>query len=129
MAIDIPTFRARYPELDSTKISDTTLTMLLDDAKCDFSRSKLSSNAEGTKIYERIVFAIAAHNGQLGIKRAAGDTGGGGAVTSKSVGKVSVSYGRSQSSNINDDFYLQTIYGQEYLQLLNRYCPTMTTIC
>lgn len=129
MAIDITTFRTRYPELTATKLPDAQVTVFLEDGQCDFSRSKLSGDAKGEMIYERIVFALAAHYGMLNIKRAAGDVGGGGAIASKSVGSVSVSYSRSSSNSVGEDYYNQTIYGQEYLQLLYRYCTGFMTIC
>lgn len=123
MTIDVPTFRARYPEFADPKLTDAQITIVLDDAQCDFSRSKLSNNVCGTNIYERIIFALAAHAGQLSAGRAKGNTAGGGAVTNKTVGSVSVGYNRAASSSSIEDFYQQTIYGQTYLQLLYQYCP------
>lgn len=129
MTVNIATFRARYPEFDDPIIVDATLQILLDDAVSDFSRSKLSSSEEGQRIYDRIVFSLAAHNAQLGLNRAAGNTAGGAAINNKSVGKVSVGYSRATSTGSDEDFYLQTIYGQTFLQLLNKYCPAAITIC
>lgn len=128
MAVDIATFRVRYPEFDDPVQSDAQIQVLLDDAECDFSRSKLSDNTCGDNIYDRIIFSLAAHNAQLSVNRGKGNTAAGGVISSKSVGKVSVSYSRATSNSQSDDFFNQTIFGQTYLQLLNKYCPTMLTI-
>jgi uncharacterized membrane protein len=130
MAIDISTFRSRYPEITEAKASDPTVQIHLTDAECDFKRTNLSSSSCGENIYERFIFALAAHETQIGINRAQGSTVGGGAIASKSVGKVSVSYAsRTPSGGFNDDYYNQTIYGQQFLSLLYRYCVGFLTIC
>jgi len=129
MAVDIATFRIRYPEFDSPVLEDPALQIALDDAVIDFSRSKLSNDAGGQNIYDRIVFLLAAHEARLGELRAEGNKMGGAAIGSKSVGKVSVGYSRASSTSASEDYFLQTIYGQGYLQLLRRYCPTVLTIC
>lgn len=129
MTVDVAGFRARFPEFVDPPFTDEVIQVRLDDAECDFSRSKLGTGECGERIYERIIYTLAAHHLRIWDNTQKGSSTGGGAIASKSVGKVSVSYARSSSSSLQDDFYLQTIYGQEYLTLLRKYCPGLITIC
>ena len=132
MAVDVETFRERYPEFVNPPYTDAIVQEGLDDAQCDFSRSKLSSSACGQNIYERIIFALTAHelfkNNQVGTKGNTGVTSG--PIQSKTVGKVSVSYASSSAINSNlDSYYTSTPYGMRYLTLLQKYCPAIITVC
>lgn len=129
MTIDVASFRLQYPEFVDPPFTDAIIEAKLMDSQCDFSRGKLSNNACGENIYERIIFTLTAHNLKLWDNRQKGNAVSGGGISSKSVGKVSVSYNRAASNSSQDDFYLQTIYGADYLSLIKKYCVAIITAC
>lgn len=129
MAVDVAGFRIRYPEFTDPPYTDALIESRIEDATCDFSRSKLSASACGDNIYCRIIYALAAHNLTLWNKTQKGSITSGGSISSKTVGKVSVSYSLSSSAGSTEDFYKQTLYGSDYLMLLKKYCPAIMTIC
>lgn len=113
-------FKARFPEFEALGISDATMQVFLDDAI-----AHLDENAWG-ECYERAVYYYAAHALTMNQRRTEAVTGGGlggasgssGPVTSASADGLSVSYAAPKASDGDgDDWYRQTSYGQEYLNL------------
>lgn len=121
MAHELADFRALFPELDP--VSDTVVTAYLDRAE-----SKLYEDAWGT-CYDDAVLLYAAHSIMLSQYRAAavktvnGSTviqEGAGAITSASVGGMSVGYASpnyATQGTKSEVWLAQTPYGKEFLAL------------
>ena len=102
-------FRARYPEFDTT--TDERVQVFLDDAALEMSESVWNT------LYDRGQLALTAHLLTLSNKTATGATGPSSAVTGRSVGDVSVSFGTAAVKDKQDEYLSSTSYGQEYLRL------------
>lgn len=116
MAINPTDFKARYPEF--LAIDDSRVQFYLDDALLEVGEQAWGS------MYEKGVFLLAAHLLQLELDRIEDDSSGSvtmNRVTSKKVGDVQVSFARATADSTEDDWYLLTSYGVEYLRLKKRF--------
>lgn len=114
-------FKARFPEFETLGIIDATIQAFLDDAI-----AHLDEDAWGD-CYERAVYYYTAHTLTMNQRRTeavtgvglGGASGAAGPVTSSSADGLSVSFASPKaSSGDGDDWYRQTSYGQEYLNLM-----------
>jgi hypothetical protein len=117
MAVTPTDFKARYTEFAT--LSDARIQIFLDDAVLELDVVRWGD------LYDRGLAALAAHFLAISERTSlAGTTGGGGAIgplASKSVGDVSLSYGwtgNSASGSRDQNYYLSTVYGQDYLRLV-----------
>jgi len=124
MALDITSFRARFPEYSvSADFPDARLQVFIDDALADVSQTKFKES-----IADRITAYLAAHYLTIGELSNAGNQGSAAPIASQSVGEVSVSYATSTYDKGSDAYYNSTIYGQQYKTLLRKYCVGMISI-
>lgn len=117
MAINPTDFKARYPEFVSV-LDARVQTPHLDDAVLE-----VGAGAWGT-LYERGVFLLTAHtlamDPSIEDDIDGGDTVDDSRITSRKVGDVAVSFSRGASASSDEDWYLQTRYGSDYLRLKKR---------
>ena len=102
-------FRTLFPEFaDTAAFPDATIQMwiIVGEAQMDVTR--------WGDLYEHGSMLFIAHNLKLVVD---GGNAGGGAVSSKTVGSVSVSYDTSQSMLPNAGHWNQTMYGRQFAQL------------
>lgn len=117
MALPTPAeFRAVFPEFNEVAYPDARITFFLTLA------TRLVSACRWGELYDQGLMLVAAHYLALGARQmTAGATGTPGTIqgakTSKSVGQVSVSYA-APSDGGTSGYWGQTIYGQQYWQLL-----------
>lgn len=123
MACTYEDFLLRYPEF--TMVPVKRIQIFLDDAACDVDGSKFDDCAAS-----RIMCSLAAHYAALGNQSANGNAGSVGQIVQKTVDKVSATYATPDAnlSKGSNGYYMSTIYGQEYLSLLRRYCPGILTV-
>jgi hypothetical protein len=109
-------FRTRF-EGQFDLVPDARIEFWLEDAQLE-----VGAQAWGA-LYEKGVMLLAAHLLQLELDRQEDDESGSitsNRVTSRSVGDVSVSFARATADNSDEDWYLLTDYGAEYLRLKRR---------
>lgn len=129
MSVDVESFRARYPDITEELVSDVFLLSELEFSQCQVSRGRFSTTDCGQGIYERAIFALTAHTVMVDATALRlGSEAKVGAVSAKSVGKVSTNYAGGTTSGSVSDLYNKTIYGQEYLSLLSRFCVTVMSV-
>ena len=116
--MDIATFRAVFPEFsNSTTYSDAQITFFLTQGT-----NVMNANIWGTLFDQGVGYYIA-HNLVLAQRRAKSVASGGtpgvtqGAVSSKGVDKVNVSYDTNSVALEKGGMYNQTDYGIQFLQL------------
>lgn len=121
-------FKARFPEFEALGISDATIQVYFDDAIAHLDETSWGD------CYERAVYYYTAHTLTLNKMRSDAVAGGGlgaaagtsGPVTSAGADGLSVSYAAPRASTTDgDDWYRQTSYGQEYLNLAAECLPTV----
>lgn len=118
MAIDIATFRARFPEFsDIVEYPDARIQLFIDD-------SVLYLGADESRWcgkYDLAQAYLSAHLLVSGEKTELGDSSASvGAIQSKTAGGVSVSKAHVPKDRSDlDDFYMSTSYGQQYLNIRN----------
>jgi len=118
MSVNLATFRIRFPEFaDDTEYTDARVQLFLDDAQEDLG----TAESRWCGKYDKAQAYLAAHLLASGTKTELGDSAASvGAVTSKSAGGVSV--GKSvvaKDRSDQDDFYMGTSYGQQFLIIRN----------
>lgn len=116
MALIPADFRTRF-EGQFDLVSDARIEFWLEDAQLE-----VGAQAWGT-LHEKGVMLLAAHLLQLELDRQDDDESGSitmNRVTSKKVGDVSVSFARATADSSDEDWYLLTDYGAEYLRLKRR---------
>jgi hypothetical protein len=109
-------FKIRFPEFAT--VDDSLIQPQLDRAE-----KLLIESVWGDCYYEDGVYLLAAHFLSIQQRRAAdGSTGSSafGPVTSRSVGDVSVSFGRRAVTSTAEEFYTSTPYGQEYWAMMRQ---------
>ena len=116
MTVSPAAFKSRYAEFSA--VSDATVQIYLDDAGLELDEGRWGS------LYDRGIYALAAHFISLAQRAALGGSTGAGAsgpLASKSIGDVSLSYAWTSGAGQtrNQDYYLATIYGQDYLRLVS----------
>ena len=114
--ITIEDFRARFPEFDNPVATDAQIQAAIEDTQCNFSINKWGCN------YKRGHSLYVAHYLTIQSRRTSGGVGGASPslqATSKSVDGVSVSYNASVASSNSYEWFKSTVYGQEYLALLD----------
>lgn len=99
--------KARYQELAS--VADPTINLAITDAVPWFDETRWGS------FYAQGFAAFVAHMVTFDTKTSS--AGASGAVQSKSVGDVSVSFAQLQFKKPTDAFWASTKYGQRYLEL------------
>lgn len=118
MAVDLATFRTRFPEFsDDTEYPDATVQLFLDDAQQDIG----SDENRWCGKYDRAHAYLAAHLLTVGSKTELGDSSSSaGTIQSKSAGGVSVSRAVAVKSRSDaDEFYMTTSYGQSFVVIRN----------
>jgi hypothetical protein len=116
-------FRARFPEYASDPPSDATIEVYIADAALF-----VDECAWGTK-YELGILYYAAHLLTLALESASGAAGGvSGAVASRAVDGVSVSYTNAQPKDQSEAWFNSTTYGQRYLNMLQTLGLIVVTI-
>jgi len=104
-------FKIRFPEFDS--IDDARIQVFIDDAVL-----QVNETYWGDK-YNMGLYYLTAHYLYLAEKSADGSgSGSGGAVASRAVDGVSVSYNNMTPDNQSDAYYASTAYGQRYMSLM-----------
>ena len=103
------TFKTRFPEFESQ--DNDRVQLFLDDSATQISETKFGTS------YDLAISYITAHYLSLATKTANGSSGSVGAVASKSVEGVSVSYNQATANNQNESYYASTSYGQRYLEI------------
>jgi hypothetical protein len=110
--MNLAQFRLDLPEFaDAVRFPDSMLTFW-----ATIGEAQISANSFGN-LYNQAVELFTAHNLILAKGNAAGTGGSGGAVASKKVGSVSVSYDNASSMVLNAGHWNQTVYGRQYIQL------------
>lgn len=108
MAVDLETFRARFPEFAS--VAEGTVRVQIREAECD-----LNESAWGDR-FDRGVAYLAAHRLTLQLRVTAGDADAGKLLIAKTVDKVSGTYKAPTGGSSFDDEYRSTHYGQRFLE-------------
>ena len=119
MACTVAEFRIRFPEFaDDVEYSDARIQLFLDDAANCYMGT--DENRWCNK-YNYAQCYLAAHLLTVGIGSEAGDTSvKSGPVSSKTAGGVSVSRAVvAKDRSDQDDFYMGTVYGQQFLNIRN----------
>lgn len=118
MARDLPTFRARFPEMDTTSAPDATVTYWLNNAE-----NFLSPSGWGD-CFDDAVLLYAAYQIALARSRVnfAGNGGqlGAGVVTGTVVDGVTTNFAtndRTTSGTLEESILSRNIYGQEFMAL------------
>ena len=101
--------KQRYPELTAT--TDGVINMAIGDAVPFFDQERWGS------FFAQGFCAFVAHQVRRNENAAAGGGAVAGAIASKTVGDVSVSYQAAALLRAGDAYYATTHYGQRYLQL------------
>lgn len=116
--MDVQQFRRDFPEFaDATKYPTQQVEFWGNMA------GKLVSESRFGNLYTEGVELFAAHNLVLAAQSRTASAGGGaaggnaGAIASKAVGSVSVSYDTSSAMELNAGHWNQTTYGRQYIQL------------
>lgn len=119
MACTPATFRIRFPEFaDETEYPDARIQMFLDDAANFYMGT---DELRWCGKYDVAQCYLAAHLLTIGTSTEAGDTNTkAGPISSKSAGGVSVTRTVSSKTRSDaDEFYMGTVYGQQYINLRN----------
>lgn len=116
--MDVAKFRTDFPEFaDASRYTPTTI------AFWSGIGEKVISQDRFRELYVAALELFTAHNLVLaaGNKAAAASGalpgGAGGAIASKAVGSVNVSYDNASSMELNAGHWNQTTYGRQYIQL------------
>jgi len=111
-------FKAKFPEF--VNVPDVQIQMCIDE-------SVLVVDLEACPdLSELIQGSYVAHCITKSSSNPGGISDGAGAVASKSVGSVSVSYSiATGSKSISDDWYRSTVYGHNFLRLRNLCFPAV----
>jgi len=124
MALDLTSFRARFPEYsDNQTYTNAYVQVFIDDALEDVSQTKFKES-----IADRITAYLAAHYLTVAELSKAGNQGSLAPVASQAVGDISVSYAVNNSEKGSDAYFNSTTYGQQYMTLLRRYCAGMISL-
>ena len=118
MAIDVPTFRARFPEFTDPPYSDERIQLFIDDTLCYMGEDE----SRWCGCYDTAQAYLTAHLLALGTASAMGDSAAQ-AGPLLSAAADGVSYTRAGTSNGvagSDEFYASTAYGQRFLSLRAR---------
>jgi len=122
--IDLAAFRIRFPEYaDDQLYEDDYVNVFIGDAIEDVNQTKFKET-----IADRITAYLAAHYLTIAELSKAGNKGSVAPVNSQSVGEVSVGYAVANLDKGSSAYYKATVYGQQYLALLKRYCVGMISI-
>lgn len=116
--MDIVKFRADFPEFaDTLRFPDSTISFW-----SGMGEQLISTDRFGG-LYVQALELFTAHNITLAAGNVAASSGGGlpggasGAIASKTVGSVSVSYDNANAILPNAGHWNQTVYGRQYIQL------------
>jgi hypothetical protein len=126
MAFDINAFRENFPDFSSTTTyPDSMLTY--------WGAIALALHSYGvfTDLYDHVTSLYVAHKSILQAGNIAESAGNAvpnqvsGALTGATVGNVTTNYASSQASTFKSSGdFVETVYGRQYLDLLNMYCNT-----
>lgn len=117
--MDITQFRTQFPEFaDAARYTDDTITFW-----SGIGEQLISADRFGN-LFTQAVSLFTAHNLVLQAGNIASSASGaipgttGGAVASKTVGSVSVSYDNASAMEPGAGHWNQTVYGRQYVQLV-----------
>lgn len=119
MSTNVTTFRARFPEfVDDVEYTDPRVQLFLDDVVV---LHMGSDEARWNGKYDIAQAYLAAHLLTVGSKTELGDSSSGsGPISSKSAGGVSVTRAvNTKDRTDQDDFYMSTSYGQQFISIRN----------
>ena len=109
MSITATNFKIRFPEFAAEV--DARIELFIADAAIVINEVYWDTK------YDLGLYYLTAHYISLANKSAAGGSGGSGAIASRSVEGVSVSYSNATPDDQSDAYYGSTSYGQRYLTL------------
>jgi len=123
MATTPSDMKTRFPEFSS--YDDAFLQLHIDDAECDLDKSKFPECVQ-----DRAVCFLAAHYAALAIRSSTGKGVGQAAsqMTGKTVDKVSATYASVPMKGAGDVYWNSTIYGQQFSELVRRFCAGMVSL-
>jgi hypothetical protein len=110
MAVTPADFKERFPEFDS--VSDTRVQLFLDDAALELDEGRWGD------LYDKGLSYLTAHLLYIGEQSSAGQGEGGGPLSTKAVGDVSLSFGSYLTTDNKAAVFNATSYGQEYYRLM-----------
>jgi hypothetical protein len=117
--MDIPQFRLDFPEFSDALVYTNNIITFWS----NLGEQVISSDAFGS-VYTQAVNLFTAHNISLAIKNIEQSSAGGqpgtigGAIESKAVGSVNISYDTTDASYKDAGFWNQTVYGRQYFYLV-----------
>lgn len=116
MAVDVPTFRARFPEFAG--IGDATIQVYLDDTVADLDQGIWGEEA----VADRATSFLAAHRLATSLDAdGSAISGQGGALSAASADGVSSTYAMPEKLSAEALDLWSTVYGQRFLDLRRRY--------
>jgi len=111
--MDIPAFRAAFPEFTAASFPDAAVTFWSSLAELSVGECRWGD------YYTQGLYLLTAHYLSLSSLMAAGaGTGNTGFVTQKKVGDVAISYSDNAGAVTGAGQYNRTLYGQQYWQLV-----------
>lgn len=124
MTFSVSQFRSDFPEFASaTTFPDSMVTFW-----SGLGLNLISDTLFGV-LYDQAIELFTAHNITMAAQNRAAVTAGslpgatGGAIASKSIGSVSVSYNNQSVMLANAGHWNQTVYGRQYIQLVRMVSP------
>jgi hypothetical protein len=110
MAITPTTFKTRFPEFAS--LTDARIQIFIDDAELELDEDRWGD------LYDKGLSYLTAHLLYVGEQTSAGQGEGGGPLSTKAVGDVSLSFGSYLTADNKATAFNATSYGQEYYRLM-----------
>jgi hypothetical protein len=103
-------FKTRFPEFDS--VTDARVQLFIDDAELEVDEDRWGD------LYDKGVCYLTAHLLYIAEQSSAGQGEGGGPLSTKTVGDVSLSFGSYLTADSKAAVFNSTSYGQEYYRLM-----------
>jgi len=110
MSITPAEFKTRFPEFDS--LADARIQLFIDDAELELDEDRWGD------LYDKGLSYLTAHLLYIGEQTSTGQGEGGGPLSTKAVGDVSLSFGSYLTTNKDANSFNATSYGQEYYRLM-----------
>jgi hypothetical protein len=124
MAVTPTTIKTRYPEFAS--VADARIQVFIDDAELEMDEGRWGD------LYDRGLSALTAHLLAIANRNAASAGTGisiGGALTARTIGSLSASFGSSPSNGSTEDYLRSTAYGADYLRLVQIVGTDIVVVC
>lgn len=111
MSITLADFRTRFPEFDT--VADERVELFIEDAELTLNESHWGAK------YNLGLYYLTAHLLAVGgrTSTSSGAAGAFSSVASRAVDGTSISYNQPAIDRLGDSFYMQTAYGQRYINL------------